>query len=1280
MKWIFRSIRCVLLSCVLGSSSAGAYSTAVLTDTDRDTQQGGKQTSEGLAKQQEKGSAVLTDGSKADTNLSDWTLRGRGSLEDTDEGLHLTSDEGENVMAVSAPRADDFIYEADVMIQNMKADASLIFRSNDTGWSSYMLQVVPEAGVIRLRDASGHPGTLNVEHKTSLQLGGIYHLKVKADGESLQVYWDNRYDPVMDVKDSTYSSGHLGLHVWDGSALFQNVQVSTMNNNIGKMINSAGNWQPDVKGYRGTGDAPGKGRVVYEKAASDFVYEGNISMSHTNASSSAALLFRGNADGSKGYEAVLMKEGEEVQVQLRKADGTVLATSNLKYPSEPGARHHIEIIASGSSIQVYVDGYSPPAVEVTDTSYAKGNVGLVVQQGMAYFQDIFVTEESNYYKENYRPQYHYSPIRGSVSDPNGLVYYEGEYHLFHQDGGTWAHAVSTDLIKWKRLPIALPWNDQGHVWSGSAVADLSNTSGLFTNSGGKGLIAYYTSYHPDKPGGNQRIGLAYSTDQGRNWQYASDRPIVIDNPGQNGDDPGSWDFRDPKVVRDEEHNRWMMVVSGGDHIRFFTSTNLLDWTLTDNFGYGKYVRGGVWECPDLIQLPVDGTGQRKWVLMISTGANPQTQGSDAEYFVGELTAEGKFLNDLPAGQVLRTDFGKEFYASMSFANMPDQRKVMLAWMTNWDYPFAFPTSTWKGQLTIPREVSLRTTNEGVRLVQTPIHELQTLRQNLYNTEQLRVAPESQNPLDGLTAGAYEIEVEVEIPANRAVTEFGFHLRQGEGQKTTVGYRVDQQNMFVDRTASGDVSFSDLFTKVHEAPLPLENQKVKLHLFVDESSVEVFGNDGKVVFSDVIFPDPAGRTMAFYSLGGEVKVSSMKVYALDNMWKEGTSPGIQVFADTHRRTASIGQTHTLYATVEGGPGKGVQPLKWKVSDPKVVKIVHSDQTKALVRAVGKGKVWVTASTANGKASAIIPIVVSSGTFHTNLSGWKSEISSADWFVTDQGMQGNSSGDAQYIAQETAGDFQYDVDLKPGAQGGAGSVIFRASEDGRSGYYLNVDPNMKAVRLFYKVNGRFENRQVLAQVPRFIRKDQPYHIRIQADGPRIRVDVDGERMMDIQDGTFAEGHFGVHVFGGSASFQHVNATHRKKAELEQVIIRNAGRSAVIQAVLTDEGEGIKVTSEAENVSGGFKWVLVPTGDESGSYSIRTLNGMALDWDVGQNRIQLYSYLGYANQRWHISKNEDGTIRITSAHNGNALGITEDGAKLVMGELLQENDYQKWVLNQQ
>jgi levanbiose-producing levanase len=214
----------------------------------------------------------------------------------------------------------------------------------------------------------------------------------------------------------------------------------------------------------------------------------------------------------------------------------------------------------------------------------------------------------------------------------------------------------------------------------------------------------------------------------------------------------------------------------------------------------------------------------------------------------------------------------------------------------------------------------------------------------------------------------------------------------------------------------------------------------------------------------------------------------------------------------------------------------------------------------------------------------------------------------------------------------------------------------------------------------VNGKFENRQVLAQIPKFIRKDHTYHIKIQADGPQIQIDVDGERIIDLQDGTFAEGHFGVHVFGGSASFHNVNAIHTKTADLEQVMIRNAGRPVVMDAVPSEGGEVIKVADEAENASRSFKWVLVPTGDDSGSYSIRTLSGMSLDWDVGQNRIQLYSYLGYANQRWNISKNEDGTMRITSAYNGHALGVSESGSELVIGEPHQESEYQKWVFKQQ
>lgn len=564
-----------------------------------------------------------------------------------------------------------------------------------------------------------------------------------------------------------------------------------------------------------------------------------------------------------------------------------------------------------------------------------------------------MTELSQYYNEIYRPQYHYTPIRGSASDPNGLVYFEGEYHLFHQDGGTWAHAVSKDMLNWKRLPIALPWNDHGHVWSGSAVADMTNASGLFGDSGGKGLIAYYTSFNPDSPNGNQRIGLAYSKDQGRTWEYSKEHPIVIENPGKGGNEAGNWDFRDPKVIRDDENNRWVMVVSGGDHIRFYTSTNLLDWTLTDNWGYGDYVRGGVWECPDLFQLPVDGTSQKKWVMMISTGANPKTGGSDAEYFIGHLTADGKFVNDNPAGEVLRTDFGKEFYASMSFANMPDHRTVMMAWMTNWDYPFAFPTSNWKGELTIPREVSLVTTKDGIRMVQSPIKELESLRKPLYSTSNKSVSPSSGNLLKGIISGAYEIEAEIEIPEASTVTEFGFNIREGANQKTVVGYQASDSRMFVDRTASGETEFSNLFSKKHEAPTQMENNRIKMRILVDESSVEAFGNDGKVVFSDVIFPDPVSRAMSFYVKGGNVNVVSLKVHQLQSVWNADIPSKAQIKMDTRVRELGVGESDTLQAMVEYGPGLGVQPLKWNSSNNEVIAIDLVDNSHAVIKAKKKG---------------------------------------------------------------------------------------------------------------------------------------------------------------------------------------------------------------------------------------------------------------------------------------------------------------------------------------
>lgn len=1214
------------------------------------------------------GSAISESVTKSATNLTDWKIQGKGTLEDTEQGLLLTSEPKENVMAISGVASEDFVYEADVKVIDKNADATLVFRSSEDGWDSYMLQIVPNAGIIRLRDARDEK-RLKEERQVMLQEGEIYHLKVKVVKDNIKVYWGNKYIPIIDINNTTYKKGFLGLNVWDGAALFQNVKVSEFSTNLGSSLYKEGSWEPAIKGLKGIAADGVKAKQIYNNSTSDFVLEGNVSFDQNSAE--AALAFRTNEQGTTGYQVALIKEGSTVKAQLKKADGTVLKTSERTYKTQEGTKHHLEIIANGNQIELYVDGYAEAAVKVTDASYSTGFAGFTVASGSAYFQDVYLVPTSSYYKEKYRPDFHYTPARGSVSDPNGLVYYEGEYHLFHQDGGTWAHAVSKDMVNWKRLPIALPWNDYGHVWSGSAVADMNNASGLFTDSGGKGLIAYYTSFNPDGPNGNQRIGLAYSSDQGRTWKYSTERPIVIENPGKNGEDPGGWDFRDPKVVRDEANNRWVMVVSGGDHIRFFTSTNLIDWKLTDNFGYGDYVRGGVWECPDLFELQVDGTGEKKWVLMISTGANPKTQGSDAEYFVGHLTADGKFVNDNAAGKVLKTDYGKEFYASMSFSDMPDNRRVMMAWMTNWDYPFAFPTTGWKGELTIPREVRLVKTDEGIRLAQAPIQELQSIRSTIFQTGNQIVNPtNASNLLKGISSGAFEIEAELEIPSTSQADEFGFQVREGAEQKTVVGYKIADHKIFVDRAESGETDFSSLFTKLHEAPLKPENKRIKMNIFVDDSSIEVFSNDGKVVFSDVIFPDPSSRSMNFYAKGGDVKVVSLKVHSLGDIWNPNLDEDTRIVMDTNQREMSIGDALTLFASVKNGKGKGTQRIIWKSSNSNVVKVDSSTNSKAVLKAGSKGEAIITASTPNGKASASVAVKVYEGEFYTNLTGWKSDLAASKWTITENGIRGTYTSDANYIAKETAGNFTYEADMMLGELGGAGSILFRASEDGRSGYYFNLDPNMKAFRLFYKIDGGFEERMVIGKVPAFIQPGKTYKVKIEAKGPHIQIYVDGQKIMDVQDGTFAEGHFGLNVFGGQASYQNVNVSNTSKANLVATSFTNIETGKAIYTAHSQNGEPV-TAADADKAT---NWILIPTGDEHGSYSIRTEGGKALDLDTGQNKIQLYNYLGYNNQRWIITKNDNGTVRITSVHNGKALEISGEGI-LTLNGLNPDLERQQW-----
>ncbi|GAA0516964.1 hypothetical protein GCM10011581_21020 [Saccharopolyspora subtropica] len=463
------------------------------------------------------------------------------------------------------------------------------------------------------------------------------------------------------------------------------------------------------------------------------------------------------------------------------------------------------------------------------------------------------------YDEPHRGQFHFSPAENWMNDPNGLVYYDGEWHLFYQyhpDGEVWGpmhwgHAVSTDLVHWRELPIALAPDDKGHIFSGSAVVDANNTSGFFAPGTG-GLVAAFT-YH-DPVTGRESQAIAYSSDRGRTWTKYEGNPVIPNN--------GAKDFRDPKVFWYEPQQKWVMIVAGGQ-VEFYSSKNLREWT------HESTLDGVFTECPDLFPIRV---GDRtRWVL--SHGGT--------HYTVGDFDGH-RFTPSQPTRQV---DFGRDFYAAQSWDGAPDGRRYWLGWMSNWAYAEQVPTAPpWRGQMTEARTVNLipDPARPGeFSLAQQPVPQL---------TEQLggepatitdTPIPPKGNLLAGQRGTSYEIRAVVDVGNAQ---EVGFDVRTGSGARTRISYSTARQELSLDRRESGDVDFSPEFPAVTAAPLPLPADRLlDLRILVDRSSVEVFAEDGTVVFTDQVFPRPHSDGMAVFATGGRAVVKSLTVTPLRSAW-------------------------------------------------------------------------------------------------------------------------------------------------------------------------------------------------------------------------------------------------------------------------------------------------------------------------------------------------------------------------------------------------------------
>ncbi|MCA0754989.1 glycoside hydrolase family 32 protein [Paenibacillus sp. N4] len=463
-----------------------------------------------------------------------------------------------------------------------------------------------------------------------------------------------------------------------------------------------------------------------------------------------------------------------------------------------------------------------------------------------------------------------------MNDPNGLVYFKGEYHLFYQynpfgnewGNMSWGHAISKDLVHWKHLPVALEPDHLGMIFSGSAVVDERNTSGFFTDKSG-GLVAIYTS-----SGETQQQSIAYSTDNGRTWTKYAGNPVIPN--------PGIKDFRDPKVFWHNQTQRWIMVLSAGDKVMFYASPNLKTWTYLSEFGAKDGDHSGVWEVPELFELPVDGNPTHtKWVLKVDINPGEKNLGSRGQYFIGRFDGTN-FINEHSPDKVLWVDYGKDFYASLSWENLPE-RRVWIAWMSNWQYANKTPTSPWRGAMSIPREVALKTIpQEGIRLVQAPVRELQLLRTNFKKLSEPEMISPGSNLLTGLQEDTYEIIAEFELDS---ATEFGFKVRKGDREETIVGYDAINSQMFVNRTNSGNTQFSPLFPGEYRAPLSIVRNRIKLHIFVDRSSVEVFGNGGERVITSLIFPSQESRGVELYAKNGNVNLIVLNIFHVKSVWRD-----------------------------------------------------------------------------------------------------------------------------------------------------------------------------------------------------------------------------------------------------------------------------------------------------------------------------------------------------------------------------------------------------------
>lgn len=515
-------------------------------------------------------------------------------------------------------------------------------------------------------------------------------------------------------------------------------------------------------------------------------------------------------------------------------------------------------------LQPYLDGSRLALNVVTsdDRGYARDAADNFLWDQLSYTSAPDVAN-----REQFRPAFHHTPEYGWMNDPNGMFYRDGEWHLYYQynpygskwQNMTWGHSSSSDLVHWTRHPLAIEPDGLGSVFSGSSVVDTDNTAGF----GSGAVVALFTS-----AGVSQTQSLAHSVDGGTTFTRFPGNPVVTTYG----------EARDPNIFWYEPTGRWIMLLAHAldREMLIYSSSDLKEWTFESAFGKGYGCQEGVWECPDLFELPVRGSdGQSKWVLICNINPGAPHQGSGSQYFVGDF--DGHTFTCQSAPSVTKwMDYGKDHYAAVSFSNAPEGRHTTLAWMSNWEYANEVPTTQYRGANTLPRDHDLFVGPDGeLYLGVMPAAELDAMRgrQRSYGSASISAKGRSYTlPADGLC------EIVVDIDPRHA-TGLELTLSNARGESVVMTYDLPADTFAMDRRHSGLTDFSSHFPAVTTAPMLRTGGRLKLRLYVDRSSIEAFDGDGRFAMTNLVFPTEPFTTLSVKATGSSARLEHLDVYPL-----------------------------------------------------------------------------------------------------------------------------------------------------------------------------------------------------------------------------------------------------------------------------------------------------------------------------------------------------------------------------------------------------------------